>query len=546
VTRAGGSLAGTADSTQGESESVLPAATPAIEDRPMTGSHHAWTRATLTGVTKRFGAITALDGVDLELRSGTVHGVIGQNGAGKSTLIKVLSGLVKPDSGSLDVDGTRTPFGRTDPRGGWAVSTAFQELTFIPHLSIAENLLLGRERAHRVHSFEATVRAAAQILQRWEVSDIDPRRPIKNAPLPVRQRVEIVRALERATQLLILDEPTSALDPAGTEWLKARIRAQRARGCGVIIVSHRLAEIADVCDFVTVLRDGKAVASEPRADLDAGQITTLMLGRELEQQQKELAERHAVDERGTAAVLEARDLAAPPVLRGVDMVVRTGEIVGVAALEGQGQRELFMALFGAARPARGSVVLDGRPVRFRSPRSAIAKGLGLVPEDRKAEGLLLSRSVRENLALPALRRASKGGIVAARRERKYVRPAMQSLGLSPRVLDANAASLSGGNQQKAVAAKWLYATTRMLLMYDPLRGVDVGARQEFFSWMTQFASQGGAMLFYSSDIDELTTVCDRVITLYRGRVTSTLTGREVTREQVLRNMLGEGSDDGLD
>ncbi|WP_326822084.1 sugar ABC transporter ATP-binding protein [Streptosporangium sp. NBC_01756] len=495
--------------------------------------------ALVRDVTKRFGAITALDHVDLRFRSGSVHGLIGQNGAGKSTLIKVLAGLVRPDAGRLEVDGVAVGFGRTATAAGWHVSTAFQELTLVPHLSVAENLVLGRERAYGVRSYESGVRAATAILRRWHVEDIDPRQTVKDTSLPVQQRIEIARALERTERALVLDEPTSALDPSGADWLKERIREQRERGISIIIVSHRLAEIEDVCDEISVLRDGRCVASLPRQGLDAAKIATLMLGHEQQEAQTEPTERHASSRSGASVALSVRELTAPPILQEISLDLHEGEILGVAGLEGQGQHELFMTVFGARQPAGGSMTLGGRPLRPRSPHAAIAAGLGLVPEDRKTEGLMLQRSIRENIALPALRRASVAGFVASRREREAATPAMKSLGLATRTLHNLANSLSGGNQQKAVAAKWLYSGARVLLMYDPLRGVDVGARQEFFAWMTEFAANDGSVLFYSSDIDELTAVCDRIMTIYRGRQTSLLERTEVTRGRVLAGMLGE-------
>jgi ribose transport system ATP-binding protein len=411
----------------------------------------------------------------------------------------------------------------------------------VPYLSVAENLVLGRERTYGVKTFESAVTAASEILRRWHVDDIDPRRTLKDNPLPVQQRLEIVRALERTDHVLILDEPTSALDPAGADWLKQRIREQRDRGVAIIIVSHRLAEIEDMCDFVTVLRDGKAVASLPSEGLNAQKIAALMLGRELLDTQTAIARLHDDRASTTAEVMSARNLSAPPSLHDVSISLRQGEILGIAALEGQGQHELFMTMFGAQRAAAGQVLVDGRPVRLRNPRSAIRHGVGMVPEDRKTEGLMLHRTVRENLSLPALQRVSTGGVTSRRKDAAAAGPAVSSLGLAARAYHNLAAGLSGGNQQKVVAAKWLVAESRVLLMYDPLRGVDVGARQEFFAWMTEFAASDGSVLFYSSDIDELTTVCDRVITIYRGRVTAEVAGRDATRERVLAGMLGEAS-----
>ncbi|GAA2133493.1 sugar ABC transporter ATP-binding protein [Nocardioides bigeumensis] len=497
-----------------------------------------WRRAEVASVSKCFGAIQALDDVSVEFRTGSVHGLLGQNGAGKSTLIKVLNGLVRPDAGQLRIDENPTPFAGSP---AWQVSTAYQELTLVPYLSVAENLVLGRRREYGVTSFESTVAAASEILRRWRVDDVDPRKPVKSNPLPVRQRIEIVRALERTDQVLVLDEPTSALDPAGADWLKGQIRHLRDRGVAVVIVSHRLAEIEDVCDYVTVLRDGRAVASESSSGLNEQKIATLMLGREMLQTQRVIADRHDEAPRATNTVLEVQSLSVEPALRDVSLTLGEGEVLGVGGLEGQGQHALFMTLFGAQRPTRGEVLVGGRAVRLKSPRRAIRAGIGMVPEDRKTEGLMLQRTVRENLTLPALRRVSRAGVVSPAKEAQTAAPAMASLGLAAGVFDNAASSLSGGNQQKVVAAKWLVADSRILLMFDPLRGVDVGARQEFFAWMTTFAAGGGAVLFYSSDIDELTTVCDRVITIYRGVVTGSMAGSEITRERVLAGMLGGDS-----
>jgi ribose transport system ATP-binding protein len=496
-----------------------------------------WGTASVSDLRKRFGPTVALDGASFTIKRGEVHGLVGQNGAGKSTLVKILSGLLRPDAGTLHVDGRLVEMHRREHVRVLGVATAFQELTLVPGLSLGQNLVLGMERHYRATTFAKASAAAREAFRRWEAEDLDPDALTSTVPLALRQRVEVVKALDRCDGLLILDEPTSALTPEGVEWLKRQVGRIRERGASVAIITHRLVEIEDVCDTVTVLRDGVAVGTMDSRETNTDHIISLMLGGRLAAKVDRAPRAVAGD-----VALKAEALVVPPGLRDASFELHRGEILGVAGLEGHGQRELFLSLFGVARPSSGGIVVGGRQVRLRSPRDAIRDGIGicLVPEDRKSEGLLQNRSVRENLSLANLSRVSSFGFFLRRRaEVSTGVPVMRALNLSPSTFERAGSALSGGNQQKVVVGKWLARGSNLLLMYDPLRGVDVGAKAEFFEWMQQFTASGGSILFYSSDIDELLAACGRVLVFYRGRLARAFDQTALDHNSLLSAMLGE-------
>jgi ribose transport system ATP-binding protein len=490
----------------------------------------------IRGLHKAYGSTVALDGADLEVPAGAVHAVIGENGAGKSTLVKVLSGLVKPDGGVVELDGEPVELdspGRSRQAG---IAAAFQELSLAPDLTVADNLCLPDKPRGRFGtvSGRATRVRARTALERWEAGHIDVRVPAASLSLSAKQQVEIVGALARQPRLLILDEPTSALGRSEVEWLFRQVARLRETGATVIFVSHRLAEVRELCDSVTVLRNGRRAGSSPDMSLADEEIIRLMIGESLARIFPERPPSH-----GSDVVLAAHDLASGP-LRRADLELHRGEILGVAGLQDHGQRQLFRALFGAERIEAGAVELDGVPVHLRSPRDAIRAGIGisLVPEDRATEGALLTMQGRANLTLPILDRFTTLGWVNRERERRAVREVLEKLDISERALVEPVEAFSGGNQQKIVIGKWLLADAHVLLLYDPTRGVDIKTKTEIYRLITDFAAEGRSVLFYSTDLEELVNLCHRVHVCYRGETGLPFEGERLDTERLLAAMLG--------
>jgi ribose transport system ATP-binding protein len=482
-------------------------------------------------ITKRFGGIVALDQVDFDANAGEVHALIGENGAGKSTFIKVLTGAVRPDEGHVRLFGE--PFDPRNPRHAkrLGVAAVFQELSLVPDLTVAENIWFRREQRTPLGTISrrALRRRTRALLERLRFPQLDPEREVRGLSVAERQLVEVAKAVAGDPRVLILDEATSALSPQEVRWLLGLARRLAEEGLLVIYISHRLAEVREVADHLTVFRNGRNVGTR-EAGVSEDEVVSLMLGRQLE--------RLYPDKVATATdrvALGVQGLAFGHRLRGIELEVREGEIVGVGGLQGQGQLELFLALFGVLR-ASGRVTVGGLPVRIHSPRDALRAGLGLalVPEDRQNQGLLLPKSVRENLTLAVARRFARYGLLDLRQERALVRDAVRQLNIVLATPEQPVSSLSGGNQQKVVIAKLLLTKARVLLLYDLTRGVDVGTKGEIFHLMRDLAGQGYAILFFSTDIQELVHVADRVAVLADGRVSALLEGEAITEEAIIR------------
>jgi ribose transport system ATP-binding protein len=489
-------------------------------------------------VTKRFGGIVALDQMHFTAAAGEVHAILGENGAGKSTFIGTLAGALRADEGRILLRGA--PYEPRSPvdAATAGIATVLQELSLIPDLTVAENIWFGSEdltllRTVDRRRIEARTRALFADLG---LPAMDPGAPLRSLTIGQRQFVEIAKALAGDAEILILDEATSALLPDQVDWLIRTARARAEAGKLVIYISHRLAEVRRVADRVTVLRNGQTVGTEAIGDLTDERIVSMMLGRRLANL---YPERRATAKDQIALSVER--LAVQPRLHGVDLELHEGEILGVAGLEGHGQRELFLALFGAVR-AQGQVTVRGRPVRIRSPRHAMSAGIGMVllPEDRRQQGLLLTKTVRENLVLSALARVARFGIIDPRAEAAMVERGIQRTQIKADTPEQLAGTLSGGNQQKVVLAKLLETGARILLFYDPTRGVDVGTKAEMFAMMRELAANGYAILFYSTDLAELAHVADRTLVLSYGTVSTVLTGTETTEDRILAATMAGG------
>jgi ribose transport system ATP-binding protein len=495
----------------------------------------------VVGVVKAYGATVALAGVSFAVRTGEVHALLGENGAGKSTTVKLLSGLVQPDEGTVELFGERVRLPRPRDAHRHGVQTAFQEMTLVRDLTVAENMLLphaptgplGQLRRQRGE------RLVAEHLASLGLGDIDPRAEVRDLELPTRQKIEIARAVFRKPRILLLDEPTSTLSGRDTDWLGELIGRLKGEGITVVFISHRLPEVRRFCDRLTVLRNGKDVGTSDVAGVDDDEVVRMIIGRSLA---ATFPPRPAPRPRPAAPpCLEVRSLATDGRLRDASFALWPGEILGISALQGMGQLQLFLACFGMAHVRQGEIRLDGREVTLATPQDAIRANIGIsfVPEDRKTEGLFLKLDGCSNVALPVIGRFTHMGLIDRGAETAAVSRVLDQVEVAPRALYAPAGAFSGGNQQKLAIGKWLLAGSRILLMFDPTRGVDVGTKHQLYGLMRAFAEAGGAILLYSTEIPELANLCDRVLVMYDGRIVSELQGGTLDEETILRSALGD-------
>ena len=477
---------------------------------------------------KRYGGVHALRGARIAVYPGEVHALVGENGSGKSTLLNILSGQIRADSGTVSLAGRPVDF--RDPaealRGG--IATVTQETTLAPDLSITENVFLGRRMVRRgpVIDWRATRRRALEAVRRLGL-DVDPSLPVRRLRPDQQQLVEIARALTIDARVLVLDEPTSSLTDDEVASLFGRVRALRDDGVAIIFVSHRLKEVFELADRITVLRDGRTVGESPAAELDRPALIRLMVGRSLEE-----IEPPAAQDRGGHPALRLRGVSVPRSVSGVDLEVEPGEIVGLAGLIGAGRSELLELVFGLHRPSEGTVEIDGSQVTFGNPRQAIAGGVAFVPADRKLQGLVHGMSVRENLVMASTSRLARLRRPAKRRELPVVHEAFEGMRIRASSSRVPVATLSGGNQQKVVLGKWLATSPRVLMLDEPTRGVDVGAKSEIYQLLFDAAEQGVAIVISSSENQELLTLCDRVLVMFRGRVAAELSRGDATEARI--------------
>ncbi|MFE0135947.1 sugar ABC transporter ATP-binding protein [Streptomyces sp. NPDC059037] len=487
-------------------------------------------------LTKRFPGVRALDAVDFTARAGEVHALIGENGAGKSTLIKVLTGVYAPDAGELTYNGRQLTFSTPLEAQHAGISTIYQEVNLVPLMSVARNLFLGREPRGRLGliDFRRMHREAADALQRLGIR-VDVRRPLRELGVGTQQMVALARAVSVDARVVIMDEPTSSLEPREVQTLFGVIRMLRDRGIAVIYVSHRLEELYEVCDTVTVLRDGKRVHTGPIAELDRLRLVSLMLGREVGDVREEGVTKFTGSHDASGQpVLTATELTVRHQLHGVSIGIRPGEVVGLGGLLGSGRSETAKAIAGALPPDSGRVLIAGAPVRTGSTPAAIRAGISLLPEDRKAEGIVPGLSVRENIALAALPRLSRFGLVDERRMDALVDTFIKRLRIKASSPHQKVGELSGGNQQKVLLARWLAMNPKVLLLDEPTRGIDVGAKAEVQKLIDELAQDGLGVLLISSDMEELVEGSDRVLVLKDGAVVEELTGDAVTEAHLMR------------
>ncbi|MGE0310395.1 MAG: sugar ABC transporter ATP-binding protein [Lautropia sp.] len=492
----------------------------------------------MTGITKRYGGVRALEDASFSCDRGRIHAILGENGAGKSTLIKIMAGVTRPDAGEILLDGRRQRFA-----GPWEASDAgivciFQELSLMPDLSVADNICIAAPpRRFGLIDAGRQRRIAEAALARIGADDIHPRARVADLSLSRRQIVEIAKALSRNPSVLILDEATSALTAADVDKVLGILARLRTEGMAIVYISHRMNEIRSLADDCTVFRNGRTVGQFENGTRRDEEVVEMMIGREY---------RHVFPPKPDAPIatdappaLEVRDLAWDGRLNGITLSLGKGEIVGLGGLDGQGQRELLLALFGVLIGVTGTIRIDGRAVTPGSPQAAKdpAIGMAMIPEDRKTEGLMLAMSVRENLTVAALDSVSRAGIVDRRLESERIGGMIDVLKIKVGSVDQPVGSLSGGNQQKVVIAKWLMTSPRIILLNDPTRGIDVGTKQEIYQLLRRLAAGGASILFYSTDYDELIGCCDRVAVLYNGAITRVLSGTEITERALVASAL---------
>lgn len=488
-------------------------------------------------ISKAFGGTQALKGVQLEVRKGEVHALMGENGAGKSTLMNIIIGLLKQDTGTIQFEGQ--PYAAKSPveamdRG---ISMIHQELNPEPHLSIAETIFLHRESmAGPFLDKKAQNARTAEILKKFDFN-YSPKTLMRELTLAQVQMVEIIKAVSTDARLIIMDEPTSSLDANETDHLFRTIRDLKDKGVSIIYISHRMEEIFDICDTVSVFRDGTYIATHPIGGVTRDELITLMVGRKVESVFPKVD--HEIGEE----VFRVEGLSGNG-FHDISFSVRAGEILGLSGLVGSGRSETVRAIFGLDPVGKGKIYLDGKEITNKTPRSAIKKGICMVNEDRKNYGLCLFRSLRENISLPTLPERQKGLFINQKREKEEVADVAKKLTVKSASLEHNAYSLSGGNQQKVVLAKWIMANPRVLILDEPTRGVDVGAKSEIHTLMCEFASRGMAVIMISSELPEIMGMSDRIIIYHEGTTNGEvmrqdILGGAVTQEEILAMEFGQ-------
>jgi ribose transport system ATP-binding protein len=489
-------------------------------------------RVEMTGITKAFAGVRALDQCSFELRPGEVHALMGENGAGKSTLMKVLAGVYPRDAGEIRIDGR--PVDIASPRAAQALGIGIihQELNLMPHLSAAQNIFIGREPRGRFGWFldeDGLNEQARRIFQRLHLA-LDPATPVGELTVARQQMVEIAKALSFDSRVLVMDEPTAALNDAEIAELFRIIGQLKSQGVGIVYISHKMDELKRISDRVTVMRDGQVVATVPTASTSTDTIISMMVGRTLDS-----VPARAAAHSGGALALEVRGLRRGRVLKDISFSVRRGEILGLAGLMGAGRTELARAVFGADPVDAGEIVVDGRPVKIRSPKDAVAHGIGYLSEDRKQFGLATALSVEANVTMTSVERfVSLGAFLDQPAMRRTADEYVRRLAIKTPSIDQPARLLSGGNQQKIVIAKWLLRDCGILFFDEPTRGIDVGAKAEIYKLLDTLASQGRAIVMISSELPEILRMSHRVLVMCEGQLTGELSAAEATQEKIMQ------------
>lgn len=492
----------------------------------------------LENISKQFPGVKALDGVRFESRAGEVHALLGENGAGKSTLIKVISGVHKPDTGTMKIAGQPVHFDNPRQAQLQGIATIYQELSLYPELTVAENIFMGHGLRRKMGPFsvldwKAMNAKALELLRSLNIDDLDPRRKVGALTVGNRQRVEIAKALSLNARVLIMDEPTAALTEADVVRLFEIVRLLKQRDVSIIYISHRLQEVFDLADRVTVLRDGHYVDTKPVSETSEDDLIRMMVGRTINDLFPKLPCEVKHD------VLEVRNLCYKPLTRNVSMKVRAGEIVGLAGLVGSGRSELAQVVFGITPAESGEILIEGKPVQIKNPAQAMELGVAYVPEDRGTQGLVRQMKIRENVSMAVLNTLTKGIFVDSAAENALADQMIKQLSIRAYSREQMVNKLSGGNQQKVVVGKWLASKPKLLIMDEPTRGVDVGAKAEIHRLISELAQQGLGILMISSELPEILGMSDRILVMREGEVVAEYSRAEATQENIAAAMMSD-------
>lgn len=488
----------------------------------------------MTDITKEFPGVRALDGAQLSVEAGECHALVGENGAGKSTLMKVLSGACHPDAGVIILGGSVQQVTSPIVARKLGITMIHQELNLLPEMTVAENIFLGHEIVRgplRWLDKRAMENKSEELLASFG-QKLSGRTLVKKISLAQQQMVEIAKAISVQSKVIIMDEPSAILTDRELAELFDLIGRLKKQGVAIVYISHRLEEIFSICDRVTVMRDGKTVLTDQTSNVTQDQIIRLMVGREIEQF---FPSQHS---NPGAEILRLESVTQRGKLHNINLSLRKGEIAGLTGLVGAGRTELARVIFGAEQADSGQMFLDGRPVSFRSPRQAIDAGIGLLTEDRKNQGLVLSMMVRENTSMASLVRLVKHGFVDIRAEKEATRGYIRDLQIKTPSTEQKVRNLSGGTQQKVVLAKWLFTKSRVLIFDEPTRGIDVGAKAEIYQLMWKLVAQGIAILMISSELPEVLKMCDRILVMHEGEITGELKQAEATQEKIIALAMG--------
>lgn len=486
----------------------------------------------VTGIHKRFPGVHALKGVDFEVKPGEIHALLGENGAGKSTLIKTIAGVHRPNEGTIFVDGQQVEFSNPREAQDAGIATMYQELSLYPELTVAENIFMGHAPKRQFGMFSVVdwremEKRSRELLAELEITTIDVKRLVGTFNVGNRQRVEIAKALSLNARLLIMDEPTAALTESDVESLFNTVRLLRDRGVGIIYISHKLVEVFELADRVTVLRDGEYIGTKNVSETDENELISMMVGRTIDnlfpKQESQIKD----------VVLEVRNLSRQPYTKNVSFEVRSGEIVGLSGLVGSGRSETAQVIFGIDTAESGDILIDGRKVSINNPAQAIKHGIAYVPEDRGKQGLVREMTIRENISMSIMDKVSNATFIDFEGEKSAARDAIQKFAIRAYGVEQIANNLSGGNQQKVVVGKWLASNPRLLIIDEPTRGVDVGAKAEIHRLISELAAkQGLAILMISSELPEILGMSDRILVMQSGEIVAEFTREEATQEKI--------------
>lgn len=488
----------------------------------------------LRGVSKEFPGVKALKEVSFTINKGEVHALIGGNGAGKSTLMKILSGAYTKNSGTILVDGVETEIGNPNVAEELGITIIYQELNLVQSLTVAENIFIGRHPKTSMNTvdWKSMNQQAAQLLQEFEI-DIAPQTAVRSISIAQQQMVEIIKAVSKNARLVIMDEPTSSLTSKEITVLFRMIRRLKEKGVAVIFISHRLDEIFEISDRITIMRDGAYVATRDVDKITRNELISLMIGREMSQQFPDRESRIGGE------LLRAENINDGVLLQDISFTLHEGEVLGFAGLVGAGRTELMHTIFGSRKKKSGALYIHGKETGIRSPNQSIRNGIGFVTEDRKQEGLALNMTVRENICMVAIRKVLQNGLISRKKEVDSTRHYIDALNIVTPSEEQRAVFLSGGNQQKVVLSKWMMSDCSVVIMDEPTRGIDVGAKREIYEIINQMVADKKGIIVVSSEFDEVMGICDRIIVMCEGRITGILTKEEFSQEKIAALAVGE-------